>query len=281
MGKLGFVCVGCVLPSAGEICNGKDNNCDGTIDTTGNCPNGYGCKDGACALQCTGGEFPCPLGYKCANNYCIPQRCANVPPCPSGQSCDEATGSCVDDCAGVICGGPNQTCIDGRCVNCYDSDYACQAGQLCLNGLCKPDPCKGVPAPGPVLRERRLRRSLRATKCLAGQRCVAGNCSPIPAAACTARPDSSATRPPSACEPNRCLSTQCPLGEACVSTTEQLRGGSLRHHQLPQHLLDLRRHHRRPRDLHVERTLCSVGHHQRRPARRRRVGLQLCRGRRA
>ena len=30
--------------SAGEICDGKDNDCDGKPDTTGNCPNGYGCK---------------------------------------------------------------------------------------------------------------------------------------------------------------------------------------------------------------------------------------------
>ena len=58
MGALGFVCVGCVLPSAGEICNGKDNNCDGKADTTGNCPNGYGCKDGACTLQCGTASSP-------------------------------------------------------------------------------------------------------------------------------------------------------------------------------------------------------------------------------
>ena len=49
---------------------------------------------------------------------------------------------------------------------------------------------------------------------------------------------------------------------------QHLQAGSLRHHQLPEHLLDLRRHHRRPRDLHAEGQL-PVGHHQRRPARRR------------
>ena len=98
MGALGFVCTGCVLPTGGEVCNGKDNNCDGVVDTTGNCPGGYGCKDGSCTLQCGGGEFPCPLGYKCLNSYCIPQRCANTPPCPGGQHCDESTGSCIDNC---------------------------------------------------------------------------------------------------------------------------------------------------------------------------------------
>jgi MYXO-CTERM domain-containing protein len=221
MGALGFACVGCVLPSAGEICNGKDNNCDGKPDTSGNCPNGYGCKDGACALQCTGGEFPCPLGYKCANNYCIPQRCSNVPPCPSGQSCDEATGSCVDDCLGITCGGPNQTCIDGRCVNCYDADYACQGGLVCLNGLCKADPCKGVTCTGDQYCANGACVDLcDATKCLAGQRCVGGNCLPDPCANMYCPPGQFCNPTSVACEPNRCLATQCPLGQACVSTTD-------------------------------------------------------------
>ena len=219
MGALGFVCAGCVLPSAGEICNGKDNNCDGKPDTTGNCPNGYGCKDGACSLQCKGGEFPCPLGYKCSNNYCIPQRCANVPPCPSGQMCDEATGSCVDDCAGITCTGPHQTCVGGRCVNCYDADFACQAGQLCLDGLCKPDPCKGVTCTGTQYCSNGACVDLcDATKCVAGQRCVNGNCLPDPCGGMYCPPGQFCNPATVACEPNRCLATQCPAGETCVST---------------------------------------------------------------
>ena len=219
MGALGFACVGCVLPSAGEICNGKDNNCDGKADTTGNCPNGYGCKDGACSLQCKGGEFPCPLGYKCSNNYCIPQRCANVPPCPAGQMCDEATGSCVDDCAGVNCTGPHQTCVDGRCVNCYDADFACQAGQLCLDGLCKPDPCMGVTCSGTQYCSNGACVDLcDATKCLAGQRCVAGNCLPDPCGGMYCPMGQFCNPATVACEPNRCLATQCPTGETCKET---------------------------------------------------------------
>jgi MYXO-CTERM domain-containing protein len=219
MGALGFACVGCVLPSAGEVCNGKDNNCDGKADTTGNCPNGYGCKDGACSLQCKGGEFPCPLGYKCSNSYCIPQRCANVPPCPAGQMCDEATGSCVDDCAGITCTGPHQTCVDGRCVNCYDAEFACQAGQRCLDGLCKPDPCKGVTCTGTQYCSHGACVDLcDATKCLAGQRCVGGNCLPDPCGGMYCPPGKFCNPATVACESNRCLGVQCPEGEACVST---------------------------------------------------------------
>ncbi|HEX3905493.1 MAG TPA: MopE-related protein [Polyangia bacterium] len=218
MGALGFVCVGCVLPAAGEICNGKDNNCDGKPDTTGNCPNGYGCKDGACTLQCTGGEFPCPLGYKCSNNYCIPQRCATVT-CPSGQLCDESTGSCVDDCAGVVCTGPHQTCVDGRCINCYDT--GCPTGQLCIGGLCGADPCKGITCGATQYCSNGACVDLcDPSKCAAGQRCVAGNCMPDACAGMFCGTAGDFCNPTTvSCQPNRCPAIQCPAGETCVATT--------------------------------------------------------------
>ena len=220
MGALGFVCTGCVLPSAGEICNGKDNNCDGKPDTTGNCPNGYGCKDGACTLQCKGGEFPCPLGYKCSNNYCIPQRCASVT-CPSGQQCDESTGSCVDDCAGVMCTGPHQTCVDGRCINCYDT--GCPSGQLCIGGQCGADPCKGVTCGATQYCSNGSCVDLcdpSNSKCAAGQRCVAGNCLPDPCAGMFCPKAGDICDPTTvSCETNRCPAIQCPAGETCVATS--------------------------------------------------------------
>jgi MYXO-CTERM domain-containing protein len=218
MGKLGFVCVGCVLPAAGEICNGKDNNCDGKADTTGTCPNGYACKDGACALQCTGGEFPCPLGYKCQNNYCIPQRCAGVT-CMTGQQCDEATGSCVDLCASVTCSNPYAMCVDGNCIDC--NDLGCPTGQLCLGGQCKDNPCAGITCgPSQYCDSGTCVDLCDPSKCGSGQRCVAGKCIADPCNGMFCQTGQFCNPNTMACETNRCLATQCGPGQTCVSTTD-------------------------------------------------------------
>jgi MYXO-CTERM domain-containing protein len=219
MGVLGFVCVGCVLPTPGEICNGKDNNCDGKVDTTGTCPNGYACKDGACTLQCSTGEFPCPLGYKCVSNYCVPQRCAGVS-CDAGQRCDESSGSCVDDCAGITCTGPHQMCVLGQCVNCYDQGYECKNGQLCLDGQCGDDPCKGITCGGSQYCSNGTCVDLcDPSMCGAGQHCVGGQCMPDPCAQVFCQSGQFCDPATATCVADHCLAIQCPTGEACVSTT--------------------------------------------------------------
>ena len=218
MGKLGFVCVGCVLPTAGEVCNGKDNDCNGVIDKGGTCPNGYNCKDGACALQCTGGEFPCPLGYKCQNAYCIPQRCAGVT-CTAGQQCDEATGSCVSLCQGVTCSNQYAMCVNGQCIDC--NTLGCPSGQLCLGGQCQQNPCQNITcAAGQYCSAGTCVDLCDPAKCASGQRCVAGNCIADP---CNGKfcPTGEFCNPTTAaCEQNKCLATQCGPGQTCVSATD-------------------------------------------------------------
>jgi MYXO-CTERM domain-containing protein len=215
-GALGFVCTGCVLPAAGEICNGQDNNCDGQPDTTGNCPNGFGCKDGACTLQCSGGEFPCPLGYKCVSNYCIPQRCASVS-CPTDQHCDEDTGACVDDCAGVVCTQATQTCMQGRCVDC--NELGCEAGKICVGGMCQTDKCLGVVCgTNQYCQDGGCVDLCEPDKCSSNQSCVAGTCAPDPCAAVFCNQGDFCDPGTGQCLPNHCLAIQCPVGQQCVPT---------------------------------------------------------------
>ena len=213
-GAQGIVCDGCVLPSA-EICDGKDNDCDGVGDNTAMCPSGFGCRDGACSLQCRPGEFPCPPGYDCTDNYCVPNRCKNVP-CPSDQKCDLSTGSCVDLCYKVTCLS-DQTCQGGKCLDCSNSaQFACQPGQTCVGRQCVTDLCYGVTcdtateycANGACV------PITCSPACGAGQECFAGQCR---ASLCTAANCAAGTY----CDPGTgaCLPDMC-VGKSCSYCTK-------------------------------------------------------------
>jgi MYXO-CTERM domain-containing protein len=90
------VCEGDVQPLDREVCDLKDNDCDGIGDTLAACPGTNACVQGVCVEPCHGGEFPCPGGYECNNyegkNYCVPTTCNDVE-CPPGAACVD--GQCT------------------------------------------------------------------------------------------------------------------------------------------------------------------------------------------
>ncbi|HXK18952.1 MAG TPA: MopE-related protein [Polyangiaceae bacterium] len=103
-------CEGAVHGLDHEVCDLKDNDCDGIGDTLAACPGVNGCVQGVCVEQCHGGEFPCPGGYDCQSfpakdadgkdimkKYCVPSTC-NAVECPPGASCK--AGKCTLDNSG-------------------------------------------------------------------------------------------------------------------------------------------------------------------------------------
>ncbi len=192
-----FVCLGA---SKGwpEVCDCKDNDCDGKIDEADDCPPDTRCIKCGCRKKCTSKEFGCPKGYACKNNYCMPDACAYVK-CKAGTTC--VSGQCVFPCTGTTC-PKGYYCDKGFCFedNCYGKGcpytgqvcyqapgedkpkcidppclkISCDKGQYCKNGKC-------LPSCGPML-------------CGARGKCVDG-----------------------VCQPNPCANIKCTSGVACIN----------------------------------------------------------------
>jgi MYXO-CTERM domain-containing protein len=218
-GAIGLVCEGCTLPRL-EVCDGRDNDCDGMADKQATCPSGFACKSGACTLQCKPGEFPCPSGYMCVGTYCIPQRCVGVT-CPSTQRCDNDTGLCVDLCDKVVCNSPSR-CKAGVCVDCTSAGEQCAAGQACVGGACMTDPCSGKSClNGQYCANGACVDLCTTIECPSGEACVAGQCVSDPCAKVVCRDAEYCDVTTGACKADTCQALQCPAGQACIKGTGQ------------------------------------------------------------
>jgi Putative metal-binding motif len=185
-------CVGGVMPGV-EICNGKDDDCDGEIDNEAPCPEGNACIEGACRRECDPSiEFPCPVGYLCkpaptsTGSYCVPGACAL---CKSTEVCRDDT--CVDPCDGVECAN-NEKCVLGNCKDC--TQLGCPNGEICFDGVCQEDAC-------------------RNKQCSDDEFCFKGECLPF----CDSDKCAAGERCNEAgeCERDRCAGVACDAGEVC------------------------------------------------------------------
>jgi hypothetical protein len=189
-------CVGGVMPGT-EICNGKDDDCDGNIDNEAPCPEGNECIEGACRRECDPSiEFPCPVGYLCkpavtaTGTFCVPGACAL---CKSTEICRDDT--CVDPCDGVEC-TENEKCVLGNCKDC--TQLGCANGQICFERTCQEDAC-------------------RTTECADTELCFKGECKPL----CDDNNCATGERcnTSGSCEKDRCAGVSCESGKVCRGGT--------------------------------------------------------------
>jgi hypothetical protein len=137
-------CIGDSLPLAKEICNGKDDDCDGNTDE-GNPNGGQQCSTGlkgvcaAGATQCSGGSLSCVQ---------------NV------QSSAESCNGLDDNCDGMVDeanpggGGKCSTGLQGECaggtMSCVAGSLSCKQDTLASGEVCdgKDNDCDGTPDDG-------------------------------------------------------------------------------------------------------------------------------------
>ena len=216
-------CKGEVLPFP-EVCDGKDNNCNGQVDENPDtlCTSGFTCVSGVCVPASCGVEDLCPEGFKCqlASNSslgtCVrdPNGCGpSKTVCSAGETC--TNGTCTDPCQGVTCGQGN-VCASGACTGggCYMS--GCPTGQICQEGSCVANPCLGNSCPqGTFCRNGDCVQSCVYSSCSTGQKCSQdGFCENDPCANVPCQPGQICSA--GTCQDDPCEGLGCGSGQTCV-----------------------------------------------------------------
>ena len=182
------------LKPATEVCNGLDDDCDGTVDNPeapNLCPTGQVCSQGTCVFPCTNNEFPCgpPTVCDSADGLCKDPSCVGVV-CGSEQVCYQ--GICLGGCKGVMC-PDGQVCRLGNCVD-PCANVKCDSSQVCDNGVCvAPCSCRACPS---------------GQTCLKSGSCVDTGCDKV-----TCQPPSTVCVK-GACQ-DGCQGVVCPTGQVC------------------------------------------------------------------
>jgi hypothetical protein len=150
-------CQGAVGPFE-EICDGLDNDCDGTVDEGCLCADGDSRVCGLDMGECTPGTQTCIGGTWGGCEGSIdpePEQCNGVDdtrPCGNDVGeCQAGLQTCVDStwsgCEGAV--WPTEELCDGLdndCNGVADNDAVCPAGERCVDGTCV---AEEIPIPDP------------------------------------------------------------------------------------------------------------------------------------
>ncbi len=159
-----------------EVCDGVDQDCDGEIDDGAECEDGALCVQGRCAEPCVNNE--CSGNMVCVQGACL-EACEAVQ-CPDGLDCVD--GDCLDACADVDCGA-GQVCVAGVCRANRCSEVGCPDGFRCVLDICEPDACADATCDaGEFCRDGACVASCATVSCPLGERCFDGRCQAHPCA---------------------------------------------------------------------------------------------------
>jgi MYXO-CTERM domain-containing protein len=197
-----------------EVCDGLDNNCNGTVDDGAQCGPGFACRNGVCVYDGCGPEIPCAEGFACVTGHCQLTGCGGATPCAPGSAC--TNGACANPNDGLHC-GPGSSPAGGFCTGgaCYEA--GCPAGKVCLGGACVADPCSGVICPGGTFcRQGDCVQACAFITCAAGQRCdVDGFCVTDRCAGVTCSNPTQICVDGPPCVTDPCSLVGCGRGQAC------------------------------------------------------------------
>ncbi|MFK7985035.1 MAG: MopE-related protein [Sandaracinaceae bacterium] len=211
-------CVGGVLPGT-EVCNGLDDDCNGTIDDGELCEGGV-CQGGRCAVECIPSEFglECPRGETCVDGFCLEDTCFGVTCAPGEDGALNVCmdGGCVPVCDTLTCEAPDVCrASDGACVgnSCLFIPGLCADDERCEGGDCIADPCAGMSCEeGQFCRDGSCIGSCGAVRCGPTEQCRGGSCE---ATGCDAPCGGGEVCSGGACVEDPCVDVTCDDGAVC------------------------------------------------------------------
>jgi MYXO-CTERM domain-containing protein len=208
----GITCDAKVIQPGKEICDNKDNDCDGQTDEDGVCqepntePNTEPTPDGGTEPTPDAGSEPTPDTAPDASPDVTPDvgDCYTTG-CPTGKVCKD--GKCEDDpCLNITCKN-DEFCRDGQCVQACGCKQ-CAAGEYCVDGVCEKDACVGVACAADEICDKTTGQcepdQCKNVTCASGRVCEANS------GTCVDDPCNFITCPNSlVCKAGQCVGVQC------------------------------------------------------------------------